>query len=77
MNQMNNCIDRRGIILTDNINMDFIKSIEPRYNEEFCKFVIDKERNKVCIGMDIHAQCDLNNGEEMQNLYGGDLIWTS
>ena len=74
MNQMNPETDRRGIILTDNVDLSFLKSITPRYNEDFCKFVIHKEQNKVCLGMDIHAQCDLNNGEE-EELFGGNIFF--
>ena len=42
--------DRRGMILTDNVDLHFLASIEPRYSEDFCKFVIHKAQNKVCVG---------------------------
>lgn len=69
-----NNIDRRGIILTDNVNLDFLKSLSPRYNEDFCKFVVNKSLNKVAVGMDIHAQTDINNGDE-ENIFGGNIFF--
>ena len=74
MNQMSPNTDRRGILLTDNVDMDFLKRIDPRYNEDYCKFTIHKALNKVCVGMDIHAQCEINNGEE-EELYGGNIFF--
>ena len=74
MNEMGFHTDRRGIVLTDNVDLDFLKAIKPRYNEDFCKFTIHKAQNRVCVGMDIHAQCDLNNGEEAE-IYGGNIFF--
>ena len=74
MNQVNTNTDRRGIILTDNVNMEYLKEITPRYSEDFCKFVVNTELNQVCVGMDIHAQCDIVQGDGSA-VYGGNIFF--
>jgi hypothetical protein len=74
MNLQDRNVDRRGIVLTDNVNLEFLKSLTPRYNSEFCKFVVNTALNKVAVGMDIHAQTDINNGDE-ENIFGGNIFF--
>ena len=67
-------ISRRGIILTDNVDLSLLKDIKPRYNNDFCKFVINKSLNKVAVGMDVHAESELCNGDD-DNIYGGNIFF--
>ena len=42
MNQMSNKVtDQRGIILTDNVDLDWINSLTPRFHSDYVKFVVD------------------------------------
>ena len=79
MNSTNNEITNgRGIILDDNVDMEWLKSITPRLNKEFCKFVINKETNKIAVGMYNHADaCSLLGDSENNyaNLYGGNIYF--
>ena len=74
MNNLDNITDRRGIVLEDNVDLEFLKRIEPRFNDEFCKFVVNRQTNKVCVGMDIHAQCPINEGDP-QYVFGGNIFF--
>ena len=67
-------ISDRGIILTDNADMEFLKSVLPRYHAKYVKFVVNVETNQVCVGMDVHANCLLNKGDESY-LYGGNIFF--
>ena len=70
-------ISDKGIILTDNVDMEFLKSLSPRFHSKYVKFVINVESNQVCIGMDVHANCLLNKGNkgEEEHLYGGNIFF--
>ena len=74
MNSMDNHItDQRGVILTDNVDLDWVNSLHPRYHKEYVKFVVDMKNNRVVIGMDIHADAQVLLGTEEEYLYGGNI----
>lgn len=75
MNQISNVItDQRGVVLTDNVNLEWINSLTPRYHKEYVKFVVDMKNNKVVIGMDVHADAELLLGTPTEYLYGGNIF---
>lgn len=77
MNQMDNeNIPMQGIVLTDNVNMEWIKSLEPQYNPGFCKFVINIDSNRIAVGMDYHRDAEtLLSNTGIEPLYGGNLFF--
>ena len=86
-------IDRNGLLLTEKVNMDFLKNLTPQFfdTDNYIKFVIDGTNNNVVVGMEIHRDCtDLlaENREYSLNfdesdVWGGNLYfdgtikWTS
>ena len=75
MNQIDNVVkDQRGIILTDNVDLEWINSLTPRYHKEYVKFVVDMQNNKVVIGMDVHADAEMLLGTSVDYLYGGNIF---
>ena len=46
-----------GILLTDVVDMEWLRSIRPRFYGDYVKFVVDFEAEQVYVGMDFHADC--------------------
>lgn len=86
-------IDRRGLLLTEYVDMAFLKQLEPQFfrSDGYVKFVIDEKTQSVVVGMEIHRDCieilasqrdyELNfdeSGVWGGNLYyDGRIVWTS
>jgi hypothetical protein len=71
-------IDPRGILLTDKVDIAWLKKLEPQYFKDFIKFDILLEENKVFFGMQIHSHTNgLLGGtaETREKLYGGNLFF--
>lgn len=74
-------VPRQGIILTDTVDLAWLKSLEPQFYEDFIKFVVDTKTTRVCVGMDIHRDCAVLDGiyvidpDNSDNLYGGNIIF--
>ncbi len=75
MNQMGNEVSPRGIVLTDNVNMDWLKKLTPRYHPNFVKFVVNAETNTVCVGMDVHKDAQPLLADSEKPLYGGNIFF--
>lgn len=75
MNSQSPKTDHRGILLTDNVDMDWLKSIEPRYFPDFVKFTIDRAKNQVCVGMEVHKNCCLCDDGNTNDIYGGNIYF--
>ncbi len=74
MNQISNKVtDQRGIILTDNVDLDWLNSLTPRFHSDYVKFVVDTKTNRVVVGMDVHADAQALLGAEEDTLYGGNI----
>lgn len=74
MNNMSTEItDQRGVILTDNVDLNWVNSLTPRYHKEYVKFVVDTKNNKVVIGMDVHADAEMILDAPKEYLYGGNI----
>lgn len=67
-------INDRGIILTDNVDIDWLKKLEPQFFPDYIKFVINPESNRVCVGMEVHRDCEVNMGN-IDDLYGGNIFF--
>ncbi len=66
-------VDVRGIILTDNVDLNWLNELTPRYYPDFVKFVVSTATNRVVVGMDIHASAQAFLDEDESNLYGGNI----
>ncbi len=76
MNNLDNTTQSCGILLTDNVDMSWIKGISPRYHNDFAKFIVDTVANKVVIGMDIHADGTHFTGyKNIERIYGGNIFF--
>lgn len=77
MNNMPEHTEYNGILLTDNVDMDWLKSLTPRYHPDMCKFVINTETTRVAVGMDVHADAEmlLQNGKGASDLLGGNIFF--
>jgi len=71
-------IDPRGILLTEKVDVEWLKKLEPQYFKDFIKFDILLEENKVFVGMQIHSHANglLGGSQETrEKLYGGNLFY--
>lgn len=75
MNSQDTKTDHRGILLTDNVDMEWLKQITPRYFPDYVKFTVDKDTNKVCVGMEVHKDCKVCDLEDTSSIYGGNIYF--
>lgn len=74
MNNVSNIAEPRGILLTDNVDINWVNSIEPRYFDDFVKFIVNKQSNEVVIGMEVHKNgVALMKDNNPRNVLGGNL----
>ena len=57
MNNVETEVGKLGIILTDNVDIDWLRSLTPRHFEDYVKFVVNPNTNQVCVGMQVHRNC--------------------
>lgn len=63
-------------MLTDNVNMDWLESVSPRYHQNFIKFILSTKTNEVVVGMDIHADGVSNfSNPDTSSVYGGNIFF--
>ena len=75
MNNMEKIVtDQRGLILTDNVDLNWLNSLTPRYHKEYVKFVVDMKNNRVAVGMDVHADAQVLLDVPEEYLYGGNIF---
>lgn len=67
--------DSNGILLTDTVNLEWLTSIEPRYYQDYCKFVVNTDTQKCVVGEDIHAYAERYLGTDESVLYGGNIFF--
>jgi len=66
------------MLLTEQVDVAWLKKIEPQYFKDFIKFDILLEESKVFVGMQIHSHTNgLLGGspETREKLYGGNLFY--
>ena len=76
-------IDSRGILLTKQVDLDWLKQQEPQFFQEYIKFIIDINSREVCVGMKVHRDgCSMLSNpratkvEYIDNsVYGGNLFY--
>ena len=74
MNQISSKVtDQRGIILTDNVDLNWLNSLTPRFHSDYVKFVVDTKTNRVVVGMDVHADAQVLLGADEETLFGGNI----
>lgn len=67
--------DKRGILLTDTIDFNWICSLEPQYFDDFCKFAINTETGEMVIGQSLHSSAKAFLGSDESVLYGGNIFF--
>ncbi|MDR2672418.1 MAG: hypothetical protein LBC35_03855 [Coriobacteriales bacterium] len=71
MNSQNNKnINKLGIVLTDNANLEWLREIDPHYHYPDIKFDVNIKMNKVSIGMITHKCTCVEMGDNT-DLLGG------
>ena len=73
-----NADPKRGILLNDTVDLDWIRSVTPRFYEQYIKFVVDFDQEQVYVGMDFHADCvpgDIDPEERNRRFRGGNLYF--
>lgn len=68
-------ISNRGIILSENVDIEWLRSLNPQYFNDYIKFVIDVDNNRICVGMEIHRDCEITLGSSLTSIYGGNLYF--
>ena len=74
MNNVETEVGKLGIILTDNVDIDWLRSLTPRHFEDYVKFVVNPNTNQVCVGMQVHRNCSQQMGPE-DALLGGNIFF--
>ena len=74
MNNVPNIVDGTHITLTDNVNMEWLKSVTPRYFDEYIKFVVNVRTNRVFVGMDVHSDC-VGWDDDESDFFGGNIFF--
>lgn len=67
-----------GILLTDTVDLEWLRSVTPRFYNDYIKFVVDFDTENVYVGMDIHADCvpgDIPGDERDRRFRGGNLYF--
>ena len=67
--------DNRGLVLKDNVDLEFLKNLEPQFFSDYIKFVVNLEINQVCVGMSLHASSLISVPENKDNLLGGNIFF--
>ena len=70
---------KRGILLTDVVDMDWLRSVLPRFYNDYIKFVVDFDARQLYVGMDFHADCvpgDIGPEERNRRFRGGNLYFS-
>lgn len=80
MNNIESIADpKKGILLTDTVDMDWLCSVTPRFYNDYIKFVVDFEANQLYVGMDFHADCvpgNITAEERNRRFRGGNLYFS-
>lgn len=76
MNNVDNSnIPRYGVLLTDNVDADWLRACSPRYFDDYIKFTVDPPNNKVVIGMQVHRNGRALLESEEKDLLGGNIFF--
>lgn len=74
MNTNDTNVGKLGIVLTDNVDMEWLKTLQPRHFQDYVKFVVNPSSNQVCVGMLVHRNCCEQMGSETE-LLGGNIFF--
>lgn len=74
MNNLDTEVGKLGVILTDNVNLEWLKNLSPRHFDDYVKFVVNPQTNQVCVGMQVHRNCSEQMGPE-EELLGGNIFF--
>jgi hypothetical protein len=66
-------VDSRGIVITGEVDLDYLRDFEPKHFTDYIKFVVDLETREVAIGMQLHASNLLSGNKEYHR--GGNIFF--
>lgn len=76
MNNVDNTnIPRYGVLLTDNVDKDWLRSCTPRYFDNYIKFTVDPINNQIVLGMQVHRNARALLKSDETNLLGGNIFF--
>lgn len=76
MNNVDNSdIPRYGVLLTDNVDAEWLRSCTPRYFDDYIKFTIDPINNQIVVGMQVHRNGRALLQSEEKDLLGGNIFF--
>lgn len=67
-----------GILLTDVVDLEWLRSVRPRFYNDYIKFVVDFDTRRLWVGMDFHADCvpgNIDSSERNRRFRGGNLYF--
>lgn len=80
MNKLEPVADvKTGILLTDRVDLDWLRSVTPRFYDDYIKFVVDFDTKRVWVGMDFHADCvpgTIDPQDRNRRFRGGNLYFS-
>ncbi len=76
MNNVDNSnIPRYGVLLTDNVDPQWLRDCSPRYFDEYIKFTVDPVNNQIVVGMQVHRNGKAVLQAEEDDLLGGNIFF--
>lgn len=76
MNNVDNSnIPRYGVLLTDNVDAEWLRSCSPRFFDDYIKFTIDPVNNKIVVGMQVHRNGRALLQVDEEELLGGNIFF--
>ena len=76
MNSADTEVPYNGILLTDNVDMNWLERVSPRYHQDFIKFIVNTATNEVVVGMDVHADGVTRLSQQNRDfIYGGNIFF--
>lgn len=74
-NVENSNIPRYGVLLTDNVDPQWLRDCSPRYFDEYIKFTVDPVNNQIVVGMQVHRNGKALLKAEEKDLLGGNIFF--
>lgn len=71
----NSSIPRYGVLLTDNVDPERLRSCSPRYFDDYIKFTVDPLNNQIVLGMQVHRNGRALLKSEEKDLLGGNIFF--
>lgn len=64
-----------GVLLTDNVDPQWLRDCSPRYFDKYIKFTVDPINNQIVIGMQVHRNGKALLKADEKDLLGGNIFF--